>query len=202
MRRSQRRHAQPASPRERVLAAMEEGLDSGFPVVPPYLNILLRDRWSELTDQPWWALALGGPERVVAVYRDLLRRVSIDWVQLLTAPPRSAREGARVGGDIVVLGSGRVIRRPRAGGERSSLKGVGLPDEELVKSVVVRRKWEILESGKLDFAGAVVRELGGGYFTLAKVSSPLWAAIVHVGFPRALHLYRRPGVLGGSRRGC
>ena len=60
------------SGRSKIFRVLEDGVDRGFPVVIPYINILLRDHWDEITNKPWWTLVYGRPEDVVKVYKDLL----------------------------------------------------------------------------------------------------------------------------------
>jgi len=63
---------------DRVLAVLEEGLETDFPVVFPYISIFLRDHWKDITKEPWWVFLLGDSKRVLKVYKDFLHKVPID----------------------------------------------------------------------------------------------------------------------------
>jgi len=85
--------------RERLLAALTEGLSRDFPVVIPYLGIFLRDHWDEVTDKPWWSI--WDIEERLEVEEDLEREVS-----------RQIEVGREYGKFVVSLGSPVTPRTP------------------------------------------------------------------------------------------
>lgn len=68
--------------RERINAAF---LPSGAPeiaAVLSYENILFRDHWEQLTDQPWWSRVSPDITIQMAWYRDFLNRTGLDWCKI------------------------------------------------------------------------------------------------------------------------
>ena len=78
--------------REKMFAAMAEGLRGNFPVVIPYVGIFLRDHWDQVTDQPWWTIHAWDIPARLRVEEDLQRKLDLDWVPCGMCPSREWRE--------------------------------------------------------------------------------------------------------------
>lgn len=189
------------SGRSKIFRVLEDRVDRGFPVVIPYINILLRDHWDEITNKPWWTLVYGRPEDVVEVYRDLLNSIPIDWIELRMQANREIRSKIKPVNDRLFIVEGNSVReipRPSKGGSLTLIESrVMIRDREDVDRLFrIKSAWDILDSGSMDSVEVLVKALGEEYFTIGKVSSPLWSVFSAFGFLNTIRLlYSRPELI-------
>ncbi|MEM2884554.1 MAG: uroporphyrinogen decarboxylase family protein, partial [Thermoproteota archaeon] len=178
--------------KEKMLKAMECGLEGGFPVVIPYVGIFLRDHWEEATDQPWWAFHDPNLDAWIKVEEDLLERLDMDWVSCGLCPPREWRESHKIEVDgnrvFIVDSSGKAreeIRRDPVGGSHIAIeKEPSIVSVEDVDSrIAPLDKKDLVRSGMLDYAKMVANRFGSEKFVCASIGTPYWEALCnHFGF--------------------
>jgi len=189
--------------REKIFAAMTDGLRANFPVVIPYVGIFLRDHWDQVTDQPWWTIHAWDIPARLRVEEDLQRKLDLDWVPCGMCPSREWRENHRVEtlGDRVFLvdtlnGERKEVRREPISGTHSPLDKEPLIKslEDVNKQVVVTKEEILTQSGRLDYARAIVERFGSEKFSFASVGTPFWSALsAYFGFKGMItSLFRKP----------
>jgi len=67
-----------------------------FPVIIPYVGILLRDHLRQICNLPWWKLQYGTIEERVGIYERMLEKIDIDWVPARLCPPASSPRSRHV----------------------------------------------------------------------------------------------------------
>lgn len=187
--------------REKMLAAFAAEGAGEFPAVLCYSGIYYRDHWAQLTEQPWWALQSGDLDRHYAVYRDFIRNVGQDWLDLPYGPTREQREriGIETRADGVYRvdrGTGRETRLappvvggrfighnstdtnpgPRSREEIDAGLPLPGPDEAMAR----------VADGSADLAARLCAGEARDLFRVVHVSSPLWAALNLWPFGRAM----------------
>lgn len=182
---------------------MTSGLRSDFPVVIPYLSILLRDHWDEITDQPWWAIYKFNLLARLKVEEDLQSKLDLDWVHCGMCPSKEWREFhiIEAQGDRVFLVN--ILDRKKTELYREPIGGSHIPIEKepLIKSmedvdkyINIIDKETLIKSGRLDYAKMVVEKFGSEKFVFASISTPYWAAMFsYFGFKgMMINLFRKP----------
>ena len=183
------------------MAAMAGQEVEMFPVVIPYPGIFLRDHWEEVTEIPWWAVRDGNIKANLQVQQDLQTALGLDWVPAGVGASRQYRQThkATVRGRQVLLtntetGIEKALSKPPVGGEQqvvteSSVHAVA----DIEACVNITSAKEMLESGALDYAAAVVEEFGGTHFVLASIGAPFWGTYRYFGFTEMMtNLVERP----------
>jgi hypothetical protein len=158
--------------RDRMLAAMETGIQGNFPIVIPYEGIFLRDHWEEVTNRPWWAFHDPNLSTWLEVEGDLLEKVEMDWISCGLCPSKGWREGHRIEGEgsrVFLVGSDGVreeVRREPRGGSH-----IPVEKEPVIESMGDVDRCirpldgnDLLRDGHLDFAKAVVDRFGSEKF--------------------------------------
>ncbi len=165
-----------------MLAAVEGADVTEFPVVIPYMGILLRDHWDEVTDVPWWAVCADDIEARLQVARDLQVELGVDWVPAPPGKTRGWREryAVRTRGRRPFLvdrrtGAERELEKEPVGGLMTHrTENVVHAIEDIDRLVEIRPAEDIIADGSLDYASAVVREFGGSLFVAGDVPDPFW----------------------------
>jgi len=162
---------------------MLEGADAAeFPVVIPYMGILLRDHWDEVTDVPWWAVRADDIEANLQVARDLQGKLDIDWIPAPAARNREWRARHEVGlqegrAFLVDRESGterEIVREPVGGFQTHRTTSAVHAIEDIDRLVEVRPAGDMLADGSLEYASRVVEEFGGDLFVIGNVRDPFW----------------------------
>jgi len=189
--------------RDKIFAAMTDGLKANFPVVIPYVDIFLRDHWDQVTDQLWWTIHAWDISARLRVEEDLQRKLDLDWVPCGMCPSRDWRENHRVEtlGDRVFLvdtlsGERKEIWREPISGTHSPIDREPLIKslEDMDKQVVVTKGGVLTQSGRLDHVRAIVERFGSEKFIFASVGTPFWSALsAYFGFRGIItNLFRKP----------
>ncbi|NLC56326.1 MAG: hypothetical protein GX774_05770 [Armatimonadetes bacterium] len=179
-----------ATSRERVFAALSLDGTDDFPVLLPYLGILLRDHWAEITNLPWWVELAGDIESRFQVARDLLEATAIDWTPGEMCAGRAWREEHRVGHE-----GGRVFLQNRVSGERREVHPEppggtqSFAKTPLITSIAdvdrllpITPHTQLVAEGYLDYARRAVAALGSDHFIFASVGAPFWCAFNYLTF--------------------
>ena len=165
------------------MLAMLDGADATeFPVVIPYMGILLRDHWDETTDVPWWAVRSGNIEARLQVAGDLQAELGVDWVPAERSYPREWRERHEIkllGGrpflaDRWTGAESEVVREPSGGFQDTRAVNRVSRIEDIDDLVEIRSAEDLIADGSLDYASAVVREFGESLFVVASIDDPFW----------------------------
>lgn len=176
--------------RDRMMAALSAPGSDAFPVVLPYLEILLRDHREAITSVPWWAECAGDIYTRLQTLHHLIEAVPIDWVCAEWCAPRAWRERHRV-----VVEAGRAYLEERDTGERREVHPPppggfqSLPRQVLVQSEADIERLlpgvehgQCLADGSLDYARLVVEAFGRDRFVFASLSAPFWHAHSYLSF--------------------
>ena len=170
------------SGKARMLAAMEGVGVTDFPVVIPYMGILLRDHWEEVTDVPWWAPHSGDIEAKLRVARDLKAELPVDWV----SAERSFSREWRKRHEVTVRGGRPFLADTETGTEREIVReppgGMQIPRtvnrvhsiDDIDRLVPVYPAQQIVEDGSLDYAAAVIEQFGDEHFIVSDIAAPFW----------------------------
>jgi uroporphyrinogen-III decarboxylase len=75
--------------REKILAAFDPAGSMELGVVAAYESLLIRDKFSEITDLPWWDADTSG------LAQDFVRATGIEWLLVEPAPSRKERSRRR-----------------------------------------------------------------------------------------------------------
>jgi hypothetical protein len=173
--------------RERIEAAFSPEGAREIPAVVCYEDILFRDHWRAITEEPWWSQFSPDFDRQVAWRRDAFSRTGLDWMRLPFTYSREERPllEIEVCSEGVFLvnrrnGSAEMLTEPKIGGEVSPAVGsahlaceadspeevdrlVPLPDES----------GEAVAEGRDDLASILLAEFPD-LFPYMRVPSPLW----------------------------
>jgi len=170
------------SSKAKMLAAMEGAGVTEFPVVLPYMGILLRDHWDEVTDVPWWTRASGDIEANLRVARDLQAELSVDWVPAQRSRSREwrARHEVRMRGDRPFLvdrltgTENEIVREPPGGIQVPRTENRVHSIDDIDRLVPLCPAQQIVEGGSLDYAAAVIEEFGDEHFIVSSIDAPFW----------------------------
>ncbi len=171
-----------SSGKEKMLTAMGEGRAAESPVVIPYLEILVRDHWEQVTDVPWWSVRSGDIDAKLQVARDLQDELDIDWVPARLCEDRQWRDRheVRTRGRRAFLVDRQteteteLEKEPVGGLLTHRTENIVHAIEDIDRLVEVPSADEIIAGGRLDYAEAVVREFGGSLFVVGNVPDPFW----------------------------
>lgn len=155
-----------------------------------YENVFFRDRWPQLTQQPWWHVYVSDGERQVQWERDIVSAIGQDWLQMFPWTPLQAEENTSI--EIIPEGAFRVNQRT---GRREKLElqhgGEGALDkrepphesaEALDAAIFIPGKDEVVRNRRRATAAGIVGEFGERLWTYRMVSSPLWRTYKLWGF--------------------
>ena len=188
--------------KQKMLAAMTSGLDTGFPVVIPYVGLYLRDHWEEVTDQPWWTFQSPDLTRWLKVEEDLQQQLNMDWVECRMCASTNWRTRHRVetfGSSVCLVdnetGGKEELQRPPIGG-----KYIPVEQESLIRSVDDLERLLNFEGGRepfgrgnLEYVRMAAEKYGSERFLCAIVGSPFGRLVDYFGFTEMMtELLRRP----------
>ncbi len=180
--------------REKIVAAFSADGAREVPATICYEGIIVRDHWSEVTDNPWWYQYSAKLDEQLAWRRDFLHKTGCDWIcanEFFSREEQARLEiQERPDGVFQVdpaTGNEERLAPPTVSGtntacatsRRSDLANLPeskedidqlLPEPKLVDLEIVRR--EVRESGRADLARAIIENFD--VFPIAHVGSPLW----------------------------
>jgi hypothetical protein len=170
------------TPKERLRNACIGKSTDCTPVVIPYHTIFVRDHWDEVTGESWWGGSDGNTRSSARVEQDFVARSGMDWAGAWIAHSRDYRQNheAFVRGDVPVLldkrtGEETELRRWPVGGDHYSVDAPSVCSRQDIDRVVPNRSArEILDSGSLDAARAVIESVGATHGIYTAVNHPSW----------------------------
>ena len=176
--------------REKIEAAFsKEGTDE-IPAVICYEGIYIRDHWDKLTSYPWWYREAPDIERQILWRREVIAKTGQDWFYLPLFHSRKDRQNLSIEGRPQGVfridkrtGKEERLTKPRIGGwsklgKTQSIRPHHLAEtaEEIDALVPLPSDFapnEIIASGRNDLASQLLKEFGGNFFPICRVTSPL-----------------------------
>ncbi len=187
--------------KERVHAALEGKPVDRMPVAALYVQLYHLDHFGELTGRPQWEFHRwlhAAPEEHVAIYRTIQEAAPFEILQPQSAPSLAERERY-----AFLLRDGVPVRHDKHRDTYEPLRTISghatdyranetryvFDRQDVDAHVKVTKAEEILASGRLDYARALVETLGRDHFVLTGgVTGTLWGCGTYVGQTNALAL--------------
>ena len=174
--------------REKIEAAFSEAGSPGVPAVVCYEGIYIRDRWDDLTSEPWWTPYSSDLQAQLRAHTQIAERLGQDWYSLPGCASRRDRDetGIEAGPDGVFrvhkpTGRRTPVERPRVGGWHTSRTSQSVHPERAattpaeIDAALGPPPGDVEDDGSGDLA-ALMRDAGpwAERFPLRHASSPLW----------------------------
>ena len=179
-------------PRDRIGTALTSGSRKDTPAVVPYMGLMLRDHWDEITDRPWWTMQYGSFADRCAVLQTMAQATGSEWVPVGECESRSAREAHRVerrqGQPFLIDGdtaAAKLLERPPVGGRQyqsSQVRTRVRTLTDVAEQLPIVTADEREAAGRLDYIRYARGHLDGDLCLVAPVAAPLWRTHGYFGF--------------------
>jgi uroporphyrinogen-III decarboxylase len=177
-----------------------------FPVVVPYTDLLHRDRWEEITKQPYWTYIEWlkmEPKEHCKEYERFLEILPFDWITPCWADSREDREAMEIikngNGTYMIKEKGTVREIPE------DLHHLTPPPQEermVYSKEDIEEKVEVISAetlialGHLDYIEEAVKNIGDSCFITAVVSDTFAECYEYVGISNLFTLlYEEPALI-------
>ena len=184
---------------EKIEAALSPHGTPEIPAVICYEGIYIRDRWDQLTRQPWWFQHAPDLPRQMAWRREAIASLNQDWMALPSFPSIEERDRLRIEERAdgvyrvdVTTGEHHRLQRASVGGWSETSDGaIVRPDifpetvEQINEMVALPLDFAaplFNADGRDSLAKQLLSEFGDRLFPIAHVSTPLWGTYDLWGF--------------------
>jgi uroporphyrinogen-III decarboxylase len=175
---------------EKMEAAFSPEGTREIPAIICYESIFYRDHFAAITQEPWWALHGGCPERHLAIHRDRIRSIGQDWFGLPTGPSHYDRENVfveqRADGFHRVdrrTGTSRRLNPPRVSGtfglSDAAAASPQTPDQvdALIPISTDAELDAAFMSGATDLTNVLLADEGRALMPHGAIGTPLWGCV-------------------------
>lgn len=174
--------------RERIQAAFSSDGTPEIPAVICYEGIFVRDHWSQLCSEPWWARRVPDIERQVSWRGCVAAEIDQDWFELPTGASYVERFYISIeerDGEVFIrdarTGHERPLPRPAIGGwpgrDIASVHPESPPGTPMEVDLAIGEPItvdETLADGRADLPQRILSDWGAALYPLMHVCAPLW----------------------------